>query len=101
MKILQKVLKRDAAAYTLNFDPINNTPQDPMHIILEGIAHRLIQDFKKSWIQLENGTRRAELSEINARINNFKYNSIHSKDKIKTTLIENDQYKKNHYSIIL
>ena len=33
------------------------------------------------------------MSEINARINNFKYNSIHSKDKIKTNIIENDLYK--------
>ena len=88
-----KGLKRDAAAYALNFDPIKNTPQDPMHVILEGIARRLIQDFIKSWVQLENGTRRAELSEINARIKNFNYNTIHMKDKIKTNIIENDLYK--------
>ena len=71
------------------FDPVTMTPQDPMHILLEGIARRIIMDFFKLWVQ----TKRSSLAEINLRIKNFKLHHIHKNDQLKICLKESDLYK--------
>ena len=68
------------------FDAIEMCPQDPMHIILEGIARRLIIDYMKLWAQI----KRVTLQELNARIRNFEYGFYLAKDKIKFIIKEHD-----------
>lgn len=72
------------------FNAITMTPQDPMHILLEGVARRLVLDFIKLWVQ----TKRTNLREINARFKKFKYSWFHSKNKLTIILKESDLYKK-------
>ena len=72
-----------------SFDPIKMTPQDPMHILLEGVARRLIIDFIKIWIQ----TKRTSLPELNMRIQNFNWHHNHKNDKLKLILNETLLYK--------
>lgn len=61
------------------FDPIEQTPQDPMHIILEGLARRLLLYYLKEWAH----TKRTDLLEINSRIKNFEYGMLHKGGKFK------------------
>lgn len=61
------------------FDPIEMCPQDPMHVILEGVARRVTMDLIKVWI----GSKRATLKEINERISNFEYGYLCRKNKTK------------------
>lgn len=70
------------------FDPINMTPQDPMHCILEGLDRRIAIDFFKLWIE----TKRCDISELNSKLSNFNYGFFYSKNKIKP-LNESDLYK--------
>ena len=83
-------IKRASQIY--KFDDICNpfdTPQDPMHVILEGIARRLIIDFFKLWLQ----EKRTTIIELNSRFLSFSYNINHKKDKIKIQLKDQDLYK--------
>lgn len=60
------------------FDPITMCPQDPMHVILEGIARRLVIDFFKLWID----TGRTTIEELNSRISAFNYGHLSLKGKL-------------------
>ena len=71
------------------FNAIEMCPQDPMHIILEGVARRFIIDFFKLWIQLG----RTSLLEINSRLQNFNYGHFFKKDKVILNLKEHDLLK--------
>ena len=57
------------------FDPITMCPQDPMHVILEGIGRRLVIDFLKLWVERDRTT----ITEINSRITTFKYGYLSKK----------------------
>ena len=61
------------------FNPIEMTPQDPMHVILEGIGRKIIMYYFSIWI----GTKRTDIDELNSRINTFKYGHLHMKNKLK------------------
>ena len=61
------------------FDPIVQTPFDPMHILLEGLCRTLVIFFVKLFLDL----KRTTLSEMNSRIRNFDYGYSHIKNKIR------------------
>lgn len=86
---IKKGIKRYTLLYDYKFfDPINMTPQDPMHCILEGLDRRVAIDFFKYWIE----KRRCDINELNSRLSNFKYGYFYSKNKIKN-ITESDLYK--------
>lgn len=61
------------------FDPINSTPGDIMHILLEGIARKLIMHIFDIWLNI----KRTDLNEINMRLDIFRYGYSDDKNKIK------------------
>lgn len=90
--IAGKGIKRRTELYNYSFfNVLTSTPQDPMHIVLEGVARRLVIDFFKVWLDL----KRVDLRELNSVLKNFKYGALHKADKIKIKLKEHDMYKKD------
>lgn len=83
-------VKRYSLLLHYDFDVIERTPQDIMHVLHEGVARRLVMIFFRIWLDM----KRTELSEINWRISNFSYGYTHIKNKIKP-LNENDIKKSN------
>ena len=72
------------------FDPIKQTPQDPMHVILEGVARVVVMYYLKVWTKIR--PQRTTIDEINARIMNFNYGFLKEKGRMKP-LNENDLKK--------
>ena len=79
-----------SAVLKYDFDVINCTPQDPMHIIFEGVLRKLITKIFSIWLDL----KRTNLSEINHRLASQFYGYTHSKNRI-AFLNPNDLVKKD------
>lgn len=84
-------IKRYSALLKYNFNPIDQTPQDVMHVLLEGIARRICMKIFDAWFADKN---RTSLSEINFRLSNFPYGYSHKKNRI-SPLSEFDLKKSN------
>ena len=73
-----------------DFDVINCTPQDPMHVIFEEVLKKLIIKIFSIWL----GFKRTNLSKINHRIAGQFYGYTDSKNRI-AFLDLNDLVKKD------
>ena len=82
-------VKRESMVLQYEFDVINQTPQDIMHVLHEGVARKLVMIFFNLWIDL----KRTTISEINFRLSSFKYGYTHSKNKLRKLNL-NDLKKK-------
>lgn len=72
------------------FDPIKQSPQDPMHVILEGLARNIVMLYLKQWTK--GSHPRSTLEELNSRLQNFKYGFLKEKSRMKP-FTENDLKK--------
>lgn len=82
-------VKKHSLVLNYDFDVINQTPQDIMHVLNEGVARRLPIMFFKIWIE----TKRCTISELNLRLSQFKYGYTHVKNRLKR--ISMNDVKKN------
>lgn len=72
-------VKKITTLTRFGFDPINCTPGDVMHILLEGIARKLVMIFLDLWINV----KRTDIREINLRLDIFVYGYSDEKNKVK------------------
>lgn len=83
-------VKKYSLILDYDFDPINNTPQDIMHVLHEGVARKLVMIFFGIWVS----EKRCTISEINYRLKKFSWGYTHEKNKIRR-ISANDLKKKN------
>lgn len=88
-------VKKITTLTRFGFDPINCTPGDVMHILLEGIARKLVKIFLDIWIKEEKA--RTDIREINLRLDLFVYGYSDEKNKVK--YFQNSDLKKNQIVI--
>ena len=82
-------IKKYSCLLNYEFDFVNQTPQDIMHVLHEGVARRLIMKFFQIWID----SKRCSVSEVNLLISNFEYGYTHRKNMIKR--FTSSDFKKN------
>lgn len=83
-------IKKYSALLKYGFDVIEKTPLDIMHVLLEGVARRMLMKIIYIWVS----SKRTTLSELNYRLKSFNYGYSHIKNRI-SFLGENDLKKKN------
>lgn len=72
-------VKKYSLVLNYDFDVVEQTPQDIMHVLHEGIARRVSMKFINIWTD----TGRVTLSELNFRITNPDFGYTHRKNLIK------------------